>query len=274
VPGSERLFIDTGIAFATALLPMALTRVPNPDLGPRHRFGLVRLYRISPLGVVCCLTSGLLNIAFYALAPVYLQRMGHSAGTAAAFVSVTMVAGLLVQYPVGMLAARFGRRPVTLAVLGLAMALALELGLASHMPILVLMLLGFLFAGVTAPLYGLGAGQTNDHVDRSEFVGASGGLLFAWSIGASIGPGMAGAGMGPVGPVGLFVYLAGVLVVVGFFTLARMQIRPGVPRRRQSAFVPATVAPPRLAELAQHASIATAGQTAPARGERPEETLP
>jgi MFS family permease len=155
-----------------------------------------------------------------------------------------------------LLSDRLGRRPVTLAALLLGFVFAAVLGLASSAPFLVLTAIGCLFAGVAAPLYGLGAGQTNDHLDRADFVGASGGLLFAWSLGASIGPTVAGATMAWFGPGGLFGYLTMVLGAVSMFTFARMTLRAGVPRGQQSAFVPGPAAPPRLAELAPRAEPA------------------
>ncbi len=261
VEGSALLFVVVGLAFATALLPMALTVQANPAMARRSFVWPHRLFAISPLGMVCCLTSGLVNSAFYALSPVFLERLEYGAGAVPAFLAVATVAGLAVQYPIGMLSDRFGRRLVTLAVVVLAFVLALVLMLVGvvglHVPFAVLAAMGFVFAGLTAPLYGLGSGQTNDHLDRAEMVGVSGGLLFVWSLGSSIGPSVAGAAMGRFGPAGLFAYVAVVLGVVGLFTVLRMLVRADVPLDRQSPFVPGLSAPARLTEL-------SGAETAPA----------
>lgn len=251
VAASNLMFIATGMAFATALLPMALTQISNPVLGERRRFSLARLFRASPLGVACCVTSGLVNSAFYALIPVYLKRNGYDTDAVASFTSATMVAALLVQYPIGMLSDRFGRRPMTLAALLLALGFAVGMGLSGQASITVLTGLGCCFAGMMAPIYGLGAGQTNDHIDKEEYVGAAGGLLFVWALGASAGPSAAAAAMNAVGPSGLFTYLAGILALVSLFTLARIYLRAAIPRQLQSLFVPATAAPPGIPELAE-----------------------
>ncbi len=253
VPGSQILFVAVGMAFATALLPMALTSTANPALGPRRHFGLRHLIDISPLGAICCLASGLSNGAFYTLIPVFLVRSGQSQAGVATFLSVAMATALLVQYPVGMLSDRLGRRPVTLAALLLALVLAVLMALGAHGWPMLAAVAGCLFAGVTSPLYGLGAGQVNDHVKPEDYVGAGGGLLFAWSLGSSIGPGAAGAVMGWLGPVGLPAYLCTVLGGAGLFTILRMRLRAGIPRDLQSSFTPATVAPPRLPTLAPRA---------------------
>ncbi len=253
VEGSASLFVVVGIAFAASILPMALTQVSNPKLGHGRHLWPLRLYRISPLGVACCLTAGLVNSAFYGFMPVYLARTGHGASDVAAFVSITMAVALLAQYPIGILSDRLGRRPVTLAALITALVCAIGLGLTSGGPLMLSIVVGCGLAAAAAPLYGLGAGQTNDHVDPSEFIGASGGLLLIWALGSSIGPSVAAGVMAHLGPRGLFVYLAAVLALICLFTVIRIRVRPGIPRDRQSGFVPAPAAPPRLAELAEPA---------------------
>jgi MFS family permease len=249
VEGSALLFVVVGLAFSTALLPMALTDQPNPALGERHFLWLHRLFAISPLGVTCCMASGLCNSAFYALMPVYLTHRGYGAGAIPLFLSVATAAGLFVQYPIGIASDRLGRRRVMLASIGIAFLLALALAKTSGTALWLAIAIGAGFAGVTAPLYGLGAGQTNDHASREDLVGVSGGLLFAWSVGSSIGPTVAGTVMSVVGPGGLFLYLAGVLGLVGLVTLARMAVRGVVPLRMRHGFVPSLSWPARLPEL-------------------------
>ena len=244
------MFVLVGILFATALLPMALTQQANPAVRPQAHFALGRLYRVSPVGVACCLSSGLINGAFYSLVPVFLQRGGYGAESVAQFISAAMVAGLLVQYPVGIISDRFGRRPVMVGAIGVAFVLAILLGLARHVSFPAIAAIGFCFAGMTAPLYGLGAGQTNDRMEKGDYVAASGGLLFVWSLGSSISPSVAGVLMGQAGPIGLFGYLALVLAALGLFTAARMLLRGEVPREERGPFVPAAAAPPRHSELA------------------------
>jgi predicted MFS family arabinose efflux permease len=132
-----------------------------------------------------------------------------------------------------------------LAALGFALVLAMTGG---H-PFPALIALAFLFAGMMAPLYGLGVGQTNDYVAPRDFVAASGGLLFAWALGSSAGPTVAASAMSELGPGGLFVYAAAVLALIAGFTIWRMRQRTGVPLAQQSGFVPAPQTPPNLAQL-------------------------
>ena len=244
---ADRSLIMVGLAFATALVPMALTPVSNPPLGERRRFSLRQLFNTSPMGATCVIASGLVNSSFYTLAPLYLERHGHGPHQIPSFLSACLVAALLVQYPVGIAADRFGRRPMTVVALSLAVIVSILFSLLGTAPFWVLVVLGAMLAGVTAPLYGLGAGQTNDRVARGDYVAASGGLLFAWAVGSSVGPIVAGVIMAHAGVNALFVFLAATLLALSGFTLLRIRRRPGV--ENESAFVPARRAPPLLHPL-------------------------
>ncbi len=248
---SVLLFVLVGVAFATAVLPMALTVQANPEMPRQAHMNVLTLFRISPVGAACALASGLVNSAYFALTPVYLQRLGFGSGAVAAFASASMVAGLAIQVPVGWLSDRFGRRRLTLAILlsGAAGALAFALA-GSRLPFVALAAIGFFYAGVTAPLYGLGAGQTNDRMQRGDYVAASGALLFTWSLGSSVGPFLAGGVMAGLGPGGLFVYLLAVLGVAAAFTVLRMAQRGEVPAGEQGRFVASLNSPARSVQLA------------------------
>jgi MFS family permease len=246
---SAELFIAAAIALSTALLPLALTRRSNPEIGRPARMRLAALYRVSPVGLACCLSAGLINGAFYALAPVYLAHVAISAGGVAVFISAANFAGLLVQWPLGALSDRVGRRPMAVVLLALGLVAALLFALLAPRGLPALLALGCLLAAVTAPLYGLGTGQTYDRLERGDAVSASGGLLFAWALGATLAPALAGAVMGVVGPQGLFQYLAAVLVAITGFTALRIRVREEVPRDQRGSFVPARTEPAVLSEL-------------------------
>jgi MFS family permease len=250
VPATAWLFLPAAIAFTSALVPLALTRQDNPVIGRQARMGLLALYRISPVGLACCLAAGLVNGVFYALGPVYLARFHYDPSQVAAFVSAANIAGLAVQWPIGLLSDRLGRRWMAVVVLGLGLLVSLVFIATAHVSVSMLLIMGCAFAGVAAPLYGLGAGQTNDRLERGDAVAASGGLLFAWAMGAAIGPALAGAVMGVLGPNGLFIYMAIVLATVTLFTVQRMRIREEVPRDQRGGFVPAMTEPAVHAELA------------------------
>ena len=256
------LFVGVGIAFATAVVPMMLTSQPNPEVRAQVRMGPVTLFRISPVGAACALASGLVNSSYYAMVPIYLGTVGQDASAIGAYTSVAMIAGLAVQIPIGIASDRIGRRPVALAAMLVAFGAAAALLAIGPASLWVLGAIGFVYSGATSPLYGLGASQTNDRMQRGDYVAASGGLLFMWSLGSSVSPTLAGTVMGFLGPRGLFLYLIAILGAVALFTAIRMLQRAEVPRGERSAFVPALAAPPRHAELSARVRHALAGPIA------------
>jgi MFS family permease len=68
-------------------------------------------------------------------------------------------------------------------------------------------------------------------------VGASGGLLLIWSIGAVAGPLIASALMGQFGSTAFFVYLTVIALLLLVFTRYRMVRRVARPADQQTGFV-------------------------------------
>ncbi len=236
-PTGHLLLTLAAIALVTSLLPLALTRIGNPEIGEREHFGLIRLYNISPTGIVACFGSGVATPAFYALLPAYMVDAGYSTGQLSFVYSFSTLAGLLAQLPIGYLADHIGRRPLMLATsLGSALT-AVALYLAGDRSFAVLAGLIFVFEGLMAPLYGLGVGQTSDYIEKKDFVAASSGLLFAWGLGSAVGPMLAGGLIGAAGPRGLFLFMAAALGVFVLFLIARMLMRRAKAAREQLNYV-------------------------------------
>jgi MFS family permease len=232
-----QLFALITMVLVCALIPLALTTTGNPEIGHRSHFGIRRLYRISPLGVIACFGSGLINTSLWGLLPVYAAKVGIGARGVSVLLSTSVIGALLVQMPIGALADRFGRRPLMLATCLGGVAVAVVVTLQGDPSFAMLLVLTALLSSFAAPLYALGVGQTNDYILRQDFVAASAGLLFAWGLGSSIGPAMAAAVMGPLGPRGLFVFLAAGLGVIALVVVARIIRRRALSPVQQSNYV-------------------------------------
>lgn len=248
-PSGFELFSATAILFAAALVPVSLTRTGNPEISAGARLGLRRLFRVSPLGVIGCLTAGLVNSAFYGMGAVYGEAVGLSPAVVSLFLTVTLVGGLVAQFPVGALSDKFDRRRMMLGLTIVAAGAAVAMALFGSFAPLVLLALGFLMDAAAHPLYSLSVAQTNDYVERAEFVPASRGLLLAYAGGASLGPTLASLAMAAIGPGGLFAYIAAVLAVLAGFILYRMARRRAKPIEAQGPLVKMPQATPVSAEF-------------------------
>src|SRR5690606_13294812 len=87
----------------------------------------------------------------------------------------------------------------------------------------------FLFGAFSMPLYSLCSAHRNDYAKDGEHALVSAGLLFYWSVGATVGPLLASLLLVYCGPDGFFIYTSFVFAGCAVFTLRRMGTRPPVP---------------------------------------------
>jgi MFS family permease len=234
------LFCLGALLMALSLVPVVLTRVAGPELGGVKRLGLRVLYRASPLGVVATWGAGMLSGAFYALGAIYAGSLHLSVLQISLFMGVPIFGGLVLQWPIGRLSDRYDRRTVLLGVLVMCVLSSVVLSIFSFggASLTTLLVAVVFLGGALATIYPIAVAQAYDYVDRSDMVGASGGLLLVWAIGGTVGPLVASFFMGQFGPSALFVYLAVVGSAIAAFTAYRMLRRQALPSAEQTNFVP------------------------------------
>jgi len=224
-PSSFVLFNLSAVFYALCLIPMGLTQLPPPHAAHVPQLRPLRLYFISPVGVVGCIAVGFANSAVWTLAPVFAQAHGLTKGWIAIFMSVFTLGGALIQLPLGRWSDRIDRRVIIAAVCVLAAILGLVLatfGGAHRWTILPLI---FVFGTVALPLYGLSVAHTNDRIARRDFVETSATLLLINSTASVVGPTLAALLMGVAGTAALFLYSAAIHAAMAIFTLVRIAIR-------------------------------------------------
>ena len=243
-PTGQILFVAITMLIAFSLVPMALTKVRNPEIAHREHFGIRRLYKISPTGTVVSFASGLVPTAIYALLPYYTEEHGYSTAELSIVFSLAVIAGLIIQFPIGHLADHLGRRPLMFASSAAAAVTSVALIFLGGQGFWWLLVLYFILEGLLAPLYALAVGQASDYVEKKDFVATSAGLLFAWGLGASIGPTLAGIAIRPFQSEGLFIVTAASLTLIAIFVAYRMIRRQAksIPEQSNYVAVPQTAA--------------------------------
>jgi len=224
-PSSFVLFNLSAVFYALCLIPMGLTQLPPPHAAHVPKLRPLRLYFISPVGVVGCIAVGFANSAVWTLAPVFAQAHGLTKGWIAIFMSVFTLGGALIQLPLGRWSDRIDRRVIIAAVCVLAAILGVVLatfGGAHRWTILPLI---FVFGTVALPLYGLSVAHTNDRIARQDFVETSATLLLINSTASVVGPTFAALVMGYAGTAALFLYSAAIHAAMAIFTLVRIAMR-------------------------------------------------
>ena len=248
-PAGAGLLVFSGILFVASLLPVALTRTGNPEIGEQARVSLRRLFALSPLGVLGALAIGLVESAVFGLGAVYGEATGLDTARISVFLAVTLGGVLVVQYPIGVLSDRFDREKVILVVAAAAAVAAALIAAAGTPGFGLLLGLGFVTGGLASPLYPLSVAETNDWIEADELVAAGAGLVLAYSVGASVGP-LAGAlAMEWLGPGGLFAFAAAVLAALAAYALYRVIKGLAKPAAEQTEFWSASWVSPVAAGL-------------------------
>lgn len=226
------------IFFVLALVPIAITRMTQPQQVAVPRLDIRRLVTISPLGVGGALVTGLGNGAFWGLGPLYAQGIGYGETDIAIFMSAVIFGGALLQLPIGHHSDRHDRRYVLMVVCFLAALAAIMIFIFALRSQWGLMLGAILYGGFSFAVYSLVVAHTNDHIEPHEVMEATRGLLLLNGLGAAIGPILAGALMQALGAQMLMLYFALVFALLGLFTVFRMSVTLPIPTEEQGEFVP------------------------------------
>ncbi|MGE0348454.1 MFS transporter [Hydrogenophaga sp.] len=227
--GDPRGFVPFALAsilFSFALLPITLTRVDEPPPTHAPRLGLRELFRISPIGVVGAVGSGLVSGALYSLGHVFGQRVGMSEAGSASFMAITILGGALFQWPVGYLSDRYDHRVVLLTVCLLASVVATLAYLFALDDALWLVAIGAAFGGLVFTIYGLSVAHVNDLIERDRVLQVTGGLLLLHGVGATVGPTVAGAAMDALGPGSFLLYFVAMLFALSMLAWYFIRLRP------------------------------------------------
>jgi len=223
-PSGWILFVIPSILVSLSFAPILLSASPTPAFDAARPMTLRQLYDASPFGVIGMTAMGCIFAGQFAMAPVYATEAGLTLVQLSGFVSSFFIGAIVLQYPIGWLSDRMDRRILIVGASFAGAAVAL-VGAMVGANYTVLLVLGLLNGGLAQPLYALIIAYTNDYLEPEDMAAASGGLLFVNGIGAIVGPLAMGALMSQFGPGGFWMFLAGVMLLIGLYGLWRMTQR-------------------------------------------------
>ena len=258
-PGGFTIFAIMSIMITLSLVPVSLGDRSNPTAPDEVKLDIARVWRISPLGCIGCVAVGVTNSAFRTLSPVYAEGIGMTVADVVTFVSVGIIGGALIQYPLGHLSDLWDRRKVLLLTTTGAMFAALALVFLAGTGPLANFALVFVFGSFAMPLYSLSAAHANDRAGSGEFVFINAVLMLLYSFGAIGGPFAASFFMEQYGPKSLFVFSAVVYAVFIALIIYRMQARASVPAESRGRFIALLRTSTIFAKLARRGDAADKG---------------
>lgn len=240
IRGNE-LFIIAGIIFAICLVPVSVTEGVHPRLPERKAFSFITIFRKAPLGMLGCMAAGMTNSAFFAMTPVVCTAIGLTPHQLSWIMSITVFSGLGAQWAVGSYSDRFDRT-VVLSVIVTAVAAVSGFMFFNKEISFLGMAVGMGLSGALVfAVYPVSVARTHDVFDGQDSVSVSAGLLFAYSIGASISPALASGIMTLLSsPFGLFAYwclVNGTLSAITIYLRKQEKVK-NVSVEDQVAFMP------------------------------------
>ncbi|MDQ8730224.1 MFS transporter [Bradyrhizobium sp. LHD-71] len=270
-------FMVAAMLTSLAIVPVALTRSVQPAPITIVSFRPGQLFRAAPVAMVASFMIGVANGSFWSLAPLSVAGSGLSVDQVALFMSTAVLAGAIVQWPVGRLSDRVDRRRVLLVLLIGAAAAGVVPWLISASG-MTLLLFGILFGALALPGYSLAAAHAYDKTPASDVVPIAATVLLTNGLGSVVGPLIASGFMSVEGPRGLFLFtaLAQALLAVYVFHRVRVQASLATPEKTEfdlasSALVGGVVTPdapdpsdPSVVVPETDAPVAATGGAAPA----------
>lgn len=243
------LFALSAILISLGVVPIAITRVTEPRIELLLPAKLSELIHISPLGMIGALSAGIVNGAFWGMAPVFGQRLHLGDDGIAFLMSATILGGVMLQWPIGHLSDRLDRRSVLILT---SFATAAAAVLITYIVVLGypgLILTSFLYGGLMFALYSISVAHTNDHLMPGQVLAATQGLLLVFGIGALCGPVLGGIAMASLGPPGLPAMSAITTVALALFGVFRVTRKAAPAIDEQAEFVPLARTSPVVLEM-------------------------
>lgn len=242
-PDSADLFILSSILVSVAAVPVALTKAEQPAPIQTAEINLKRLFSVSPVGFIGCLSVGVANGAFWSLAPIFAQNQSGAAGggaeVIAAFMALVILTGAVGQWPLGYLSDRMDRRFVIVGGSAISATIGLSLWASSGLDPLIVLALAGAYGFFAFPLYSLCVAHVNDFVEPTRFVETASGLSLIWGAGAVIGPILGSGAIDLLGAGGMFATTAVFHTALVGFTLYRMGRRAAPPEAERGVFIDA-----------------------------------
>ena len=239
--------IETYIAYniltilcCASLLPLALTRVEQPETPSATRLRPSLAWACSPLGVAAVLVAALSSASFRMVGPLYGQQVGLNPNQIGSFLAAFVAGGAIAQYPVGWLADKFDRRWVMIWLSVAAVIACAFTVTTAGQGTTIIMTAAFLFGLTTFPIYSVATAHAHDFANADQRVELSAALMFFYAVGAIAAPYTTSVLIGLYGPGALFYFISAGHILLIVFGLTRMRVRRAPKQRTRYVYAPRT----------------------------------
>jgi len=235
-PEGSTLFILISVLVSVAVIPILVSVSTAPAFETTESVGVFQLFRVSPLGVFGIFAAGISAGSIFGVGTVYASSIGLDVQQVSFFMGSLIIGGIIMQFPLGRISDVIGRRWVIIMTCALG---ALVSSLASVTTVGGWHLFGLiaLIGGLSWPLYSLCVAHTNDYLNPSQMVAASGALVLVNGLGAAVGAPITAFAMEFLGPQSFYQVNGAALGLVCLFAIWRATRRRAVAPAEQGEFV-------------------------------------
>jgi MFS family permease len=183
-------FIVVAILLSISVIPVAIKNAKNTKIHEIELINFRILYKVASSSIVCCFVSGLVLSAIYSLLPLVFEKISGNSDDTAYLMFSTLLGGMMLQYPIGVLSDRFDRRKVLIAIALLMILFSLSLIFFGHngFSLTHLTIIYFIFGGMSFTFYPVALSMVCDTMRSSHIVSVSQGLSMMEGIGSIVGP--------------------------------------------------------------------------------------
>ncbi|MBB1368909.1 MFS transporter [Pseudoalteromonas sp. SR44-5] len=226
------------MALAIGIIPISITRRIHPKPLKPIQVSLFDYFKKVPQSLTAVHFAGIINGSFYGLAPTFAKSSGFNSSEIAIFMSATIFAGLIAQWPMGILSDKV-RRSVLIRTNAVAIGVV-SLALF-FLPITqtLAFALTFMFGLFAFTLYPLSSALANSRVADEERVGVSSALLVVFGAGAALGSTANAQVMTYFGHQALYASIA-LLTVIMYLLLTYINSKQKVEQPESSDYVVGT----------------------------------
>ena len=195
-------FIIVSALLAVSAVPFFFVHDVKPAIPEHAGVNVLGAVRIAPLVLFAGLAGGAAESALYVMLPLYGTESGYDQASAARLLTWFYIGNVVLQFPLGYVADRFGRfRLLKLCIAGtLIGAILLPLVFAQELPLRTMLLL---WGGVTMGIYTLSLALLGERFKPGDLSAANAAYVMMYEIGGLGGPVMAGGMMDTMGRNGL-----------------------------------------------------------------------
>jgi len=220
---SEQGLLLAASLFALSLVPVAMTKMPPiQETITGGSLSFKPLFFAVPSSVAAAFTIGLANGAVLNFLPIYGLSINFTMADAVALLAIAHFGGLTLQWPLGLISDKVGRRAVMAIALIVAAVVSLLISLTSSGSENLVLLLIFIWGGTGLSIYSIALSHAVDHFEGENMVNVCATMLIIWSVASVIGPVAGGILMEKYGSGALFYFSASLQVIAGIFIFARI----------------------------------------------------